>query len=394
MTPVRYVRMRTAVKNASRSVRQRFRERMFAFVTALVFISSCSPGFTQTTPGRSAVANVRIGVLGLFHSGEFTVSASAGNAFVLRAGGESIVLEQSSGVNAVIIRLAGGKIVLQAGARTVHASVFAGGGRNNDSAEFVLGIPGKIARRYRGTLEIRQSAGNLLAVVTMDRETAVASIVAAETTADMPIEALKAQAVATRSYLVASRGRHHDFDFCDTTHCQFLREPPAPGTSVAEAVEATRGMILAYESEPIAAMYTRSCAGRTRTPAELGLPTASYPYYTVECKYCRAHPVSWSRRFSTEDAATLRSSNEAARLRVARQLGWNTIPSDDFMMKKDNGQILLEGTGQGHGIGLCQSGAKAMAGDGANFRQILSHYYPNSAVISISIQTVVDSLSR
>ena len=201
----------------------------------------------------------------------------------------------------------------------------------------------------------------------MDRETAVASVVAAESTADTPFEALKAQAVATRSYLVASRGRHRDFDFCDTTHCQFLREPPVRGTAFARAVEATQRPGSRLRIRTVRRDVYRSCAGRTQTPAELGLPTSTYPYYPVECAYCRTHPVRWSSRIPTEDAVTLRSSNEPARLRAARELGWNTIPSNDFVVKKEKGQILLEGTGQGHGIGLCQSGAKAMANDGADF---------------------------
>jgi len=379
-------RMPTAIGDADRSWGRRSRGPMFTFLAALVFISFCSPGFAQTTPPGSTVANVRIGVMGLFHSKEFTVTALPGQALVVDASDEKFVLEQSSGMNTAIVRASGSNIVLQVGVQTVHTSVLAIGGRGNNSTEFALGIPGKIARRYRGTLEIRQSAGNLLAVVRMDRETAVASIVAAESTADTPFEALKAQAVATRSYLTASRGRHRDFDFCDTTHCQFLREPPSTDTSVARAVEATRDMILAYESKPFAAMYTRSCAGRTRTPVELGLPAASYPYYSVECKYCRVHPERWSSRISTEDAATLRSSNEGARLRAVRQIGWSTIPSDNFIMKEENGQIFVEGTGQGHGVGLCQAGAKALAADGADFRQILSHYYPNSVIVSISFK--------
>jgi len=222
--------------------------------------------------------------------------------------------------------------------------------------------------------------------------TAVASIVAAESLTETPFEALAAQAIATRSYLAASHGRHREFDFCDTTHCQFLREPPAPGTPVAQAVEATRDMVLAYESEPFAAMYTRSCSGRTHTPTELGFPGAVYPYYSVECKYCRANPMRWSSRISAEDAAALASSNEPARLRAARHLGWGTIPSNDFIMKNENGEILVEGTGQGHGIGLCQSGAKAMAADGADFRHILRHYYPNTTIVRI--HKLADSFSQ
>jgi stage II sporulation protein D len=259
-------------------------------------------------------------------------------------------------------------------------------GRGGVEAAFVLSVPGKISREFHGRLDIRQQGATLMAIVEMDRETAVASIVAAEGSEATPVEARRAQAVVARSFLAAAHGRHRDFDFCDTTHCQFLREPPATDTSVARAVEATRGMILAYESKPFAAMYTRSCAGRTRTPVELGLPAASYPYYSVECKYCRVHPERWSSRISTEDAATLRSSNEGARLRAVRQIGWSTIPSDNFIMKEENGQIFVEGTGQGHGVGLCQAGAKALAADGADFRQILSHYYPNSVIVSISFK--------
>jgi len=392
MIKARSMRTKTAVNPARRSGPSGFREPVFAFVTALAFISSCSLGFTQTAPPRSDVANVRIGVLGLFHPGQLTISAPPGHALVVRAGDERIVLENSSGVYTASVRLSGSEIILQWGTRTVRASVLTVAGRNNETADFVLAVPRKITRHYRGTLEIHGSAGHLLAVITMDRETAVASIAAAESTAETPFEALKAQAVAARSYLVASRGRHRDFDFCDTTHCQFLREPPSQGTASAQAVEATRDMVLAYESEPFAAMYTRSCAGRTRTPAELGLPSTAYRYYSVECKYCRAHPVRWSSLISAEDAATLRSSNEAARLRTARHLGWNTIPSNDFIAKKDNGRILVEGIGQGHGIGLCQSGAKAMATDGADFRQILSHYYLNTTIVRI--HTVADSYSQ
>ncbi len=386
----RWTRMRTAVHPARKSTPCKFGGPVFAFITALVVTSPAALSFAQTAP--PAVANVRIGVFGLFHPHQLTLSAPLGHALVVRAGEEQIVLERSSGVNSVNILLSGSEIVLQSGARTLRAPALTVSGRKNGPTDFVLAVPGKIARHYRGALEIRQSAGHLLAVVTMDRETAVASIVAAESTVDTPFEALKAQAVATRSYLVASRGRHYDFDFCDTTHCQFLREPPETGTMVAQAVEATRDMVLAYESKPFAAMYTRSCAGRTRTPTELGLPAAVYPYYPVECKYCREHPVRWSSRIPAEDAARLRSSNEPARLRAARNLGWNTIPSNSFIVKKKDGENRAEGTGQGHGIGLCQAGAKAMAAEGDDFRQILLHYYPNTAIISIPV--IADPLSQ
>jgi stage II sporulation protein D len=102
--------------------------------------------------------------------------------------------------------------------------------------------------------------------------------------------------------------------------------------------------------------------------------------------------VRWSSRISTHDAALLHSSDESARLSIDRRLGWNAVPSNDFVVKAEpdqemkgrsiTGQIVVEGTGQGHGIGLCQAGARAMAEEGADFRQILHHYYPNTTVVT------------
>jgi stage II sporulation protein D len=321
-------------------------------------------------------------VLGLFHPRRLTISALPGRALVLHAGERSVVLEKSSGLDTASASISSGAILLTAGPRSIRAPVLTVTSRDNHPTDFTVVVPEKITRHYRGTLEIKPSSGILIAVVTMDRETAVASVVAAESTPDTPLEALKAQAVATRSYFAASHARHRDFDFCDTTHCQFLRQPPAPESPAAAAVTATRDLLLAYDSQPFAAMYTRSCSGRTHTPAELGLPNAFYPYYSVECKYCRAHPVRWISRLSAQDAASLHSSDEAARLIMVRRFGWAAVPSNDFVMQQDRDQIVLQGTGQGHGIGLCQAGAKAMAREGADFRQILSHYYPNATIVN------------
>ncbi|HYM75339.1 MAG TPA: SpoIID/LytB domain-containing protein [Candidatus Dormibacteraeota bacterium] len=324
---------------------------------------------------------VRVGVLGLFHSRQFELSATAGQALVLQVGSQSLVLEKSSGVESVTIQLFDAQVVVTTGRRTLEASSISVAGRANEPVDFILAIPAKIRRHYHGTMQVEPSGSTLLAILTLDLEAAVASVVAAESTRGAPVEALKAQAIVTRSYFVSGRGRHADFDFCDTTHCQFLRDPPAPESTVAGAVEATRGSILEYDLHPFPAMYTRSCSGRTRTPADLGLPAGAYPYYSVPCEYCRRHPAHWTARISAHDAETLHSSDESSRLNIDRRLGWNTVPSNDFSATKDGDQIVVEGTGRGHGMGLCQSGAKAMAEQGASFRDILSHYYPNTTVV-------------
>jgi hypothetical protein len=104
-------------------------------------------------------------------------------------------------------------------------------GCDTSDCEFLLAVPRKIERRFRGQLRLTASAVGLRAVVRMSLETAVASIVAAESPPNAPPRFLEAQAVASRSYLL-SGARHRGFDFCDTTHCQYLREP-APAESSA-----------------------------------------------------------------------------------------------------------------------------------------------------------------
>ena len=343
----------------------------------------------EAEPHARSNGFVAISVLGLFHPKEFIVAPQNGLALVLETGQQSLVLE-SSQISSASVRIEGSELVITAGKQQFHAPQLAVTGRENGSEEFILEIPGKIRRHYRGMLAIQPSSGNLLAVVTLDLETAVASVVAAESAPGTSLEALKANAIAARSYFIAGRGRHQSFDFCDTTHCQFLRTAPPPTSPVGRAVAATRGLVLAYQFRPFAAMYTRSCSGRTRTPAQLGLPSASYPYYSVECKHCREHPVRWTSYLLTEEAGSLRPSDEGARLAVTQRLGWSTVPSNDFSFTRKGDGLLLAGLGNGHGIGLCQAGARAMAESGAGFREILEHYYPNTDIVQYWRQNPLD----
>ncbi|HEV2468927.1 MAG TPA: SpoIID/LytB domain-containing protein [Candidatus Sulfotelmatobacter sp.] len=356
--------------------------RLIGFVAICVAFTSGPPA-VQSFDGTEIRPQVRIGVLGLFHPRELTVRAMDGHAIVLRAGDQAATLETSSGLNVAKVTLIDSSLSLKAGTRSVVGPKVTVSDRSGEPGDFILGVPGKLSRHYRGSLEIKPSGGQLIAVVTMDREMAVASIVAAESAPGAPLEALKAQAVAVRSYLVSSHGRHTQFDFCDTTHCQFLREAPAATSAAARATAATKGLVLAYNTEPFAAMYTRSCSGHTRTPAQEGLHRGTYPYYSVECSHCIAHPARWTARLSTADAAGLRASDESARLRVTRRLGWGSVPSSDFVAKKNGNQIVLQGSGYGHGIGLCQAGARAMAESGASFQEILNHYYPNTEIVRL-----------
>ncbi len=342
------------------------------------------PLFARDIASHHDVATVRIGVLSLFYPKEIRLSAAATGAAVLTADAQTMILEKSSGSDSVNVQISDAKIIVTAGRRTLQASRIVIVGRNSGPVDFTLSIPGRITRHYQGTLEIVPTESHLTVIVTMDREAAVASVVAAESDPDAPPEALKAQAVAARSYLASGSGRHLEFDFCDTTHCQFLREPPQPNSAAVRAAEGTRGLVLAYNSRPLRAMYTRSCPGQTHTPAQLGMTSTDYPYYPADCAYCRAHPQRWTSRITPSDAAALRAHDESSRLHLDRSLGWGKVPSNDFQATERDDEVVLHGTGFGHGIGLCQAGAKAMARDRANFREILSHYYPNTSLVEVA----------
>jgi len=209
-------------------------------------------------------------------------------------------------------------------------------GRFGSLAHFWLSVPGKAEREYFGRLEIRPQANGhpLLAIVEMDLETAVASIVEAEGTTGLPFEARKAQAVAARSYLIAANGlRHVGYDFCDLEHCQFLRDVPAGGRPESRATNLTRGQVLVYKGKVIPALYSANCGGHTRNLSdagwlEPGTPT-NYPYYGVSCP--------------------------------------------------------LAGPVNGHRVGMCQLGAIAIAKQGKPSNVILAHYFPNTAIGVVSL---------
>jgi len=329
---------------------------------------------------------VRIGVLGMFHPEILTIANDQDRDLVVLLEKRQLFLRPRSSCSKIELRASGNQLLLRCGLIQIRTLELRAADRNREAIEFVLGIPKQIERRYEGILTVRARNGEIIPVVEMDLETAVASIVQAESMPDTPLEALKAQAVVSRSYLVAGRGRHADFDFCDLTHCQFLREPPAAESLAGQAAVATRRLVLAFNDKPIVAMFTRSCAGTTRVPTDSDSPSGSYPYYSVRCDHCYKDPIRWTRTLSREDAAMLSSQGETGRIAIGRKLGWDAVPSYTFTTREQGDEVVLEGVGQGHGIGLCQRGARNMAAFGSDFRAILSHYFPNTRVESLPLQ--------
>lgn len=332
----------------------------------------------------AAAQTVRIGVFGLFKPRQLTVTAMEGSVLVTKTGRDCpLVLDPSAGAAAASISASGSRIVLRSPEGTVYTTSLRTTARDGGAADFTLAVPGKIRRRYSGVLEVTASHGVLTAVVAMDMELAVASVVAAESPPGAPLEALKAQAVAARSYFFAGSGGHKGFEFCDTTHCQFLRKPPPSSAPSSIATHATRGLVLAYSGRPFPALYSASCGGRTHALAEVGIRPRDYPYYAVPCQYCRTHPDRWTVRLTPQQAADISRKTESERLDLVRRLGWSSVRSNEYLISAHDDHATVTGLGNGHGIGLCQRGAAALAQGGASFSAILAYYYPNTSLVTM-----------
>jgi len=349
------------------------------------FLLTC---FVVPTP--SFAGSLRIGVLGLFHPVELTVRPAPHTALLIKGEGVAEASEMTieDGGEAGL-RVEDGRVLCVSGELMLTAAAIRATSRQGGPAAFILSVPGKIAREYHGSLEVSVREGRLVPVAIVDLEVAVASAVAAESPPGAPLEALKAQAIVTRSYYLAAP-RHAGYDFCDTTHCQFLREPPSADSPALAAALGTRGFVLTYRGRVLPALFSGSCGGRTRSLRDAGMAPQEYPYYSVICNYCLRHAPRWKAVLTLADNLDLLSGapTEAQRLRIDRELGWGMIPGNNYELNVAGETLVVQGRGQGHGIGLCQQGAAGMAAEGKSFQEILEYYYPNTALSSAESATL------
>jgi hypothetical protein len=198
-------------------------------------------------------------------------------------------------------------------------------GPEDTPVKFDLEVLGILRRPYFGVLSVESQNSVLVPVVTMDKETAVSSIIGAELpTARTGSHALMAQAVVARSFLTAaSAPRHQAAFFCDTTHCQFLRSPASPGSSVQGAATETKGIVLSSRNAVVMAYYSAACGGFTESGVRNG-----FLYQHVSCDTCQ-------------------------KLHLNRR---------------------------GHGWGLCQEGSIDLARRGYPWPEILSMYFPGATL--------------
>ncbi|HEY6413836.1 MAG TPA: SpoIID/LytB domain-containing protein [Edaphobacter sp.] len=331
---------------------------------------------SQTTLYRPPLRRPRFSVFSLFQPQRLTFRSEAPLILHLNQTDAATEFHRIPSATLVQIRtLSGDRLEVALDNLTVEANAIRLTSTSGEDAAFTLAVPppalhGTIHRQFQATVEVRSALNQLQTILTMDAEAATASIVHAESPSEAPLAYLQAQAIVSRSFLIAADTGHHGFDFCDTTHCQFLRESPPKGSPAFVATRATMNLHLTFEDRPFAAMYSRSCGGRTHTLADLGLHTANYPYYAVDCPFCLEHPEQWRREIDKAPRS------ERERLAFNRIHGWSTLPSNDFLQDGATQQ----GRGIGHGIGLCQLGAAALAARSYTADTILAHFYPNTTI--------------
>jgi stage II sporulation protein D len=225
-----------------------------------------------------------------------------------------------------------------------------------------------------------------------------------------PQEALKAQAVAARSYALykSSTSGNSVYDLGDTTTWQVYKglESEAPGTYTA--VNATAGQVMIYSGKVILAVFHSSSGGHTENVEDVW--KQPLPYLRGVADYDQGAPVyEWTKDFSRSQLSRLISgvgnvismtperTTPQGRVitmivkgdRSTRRLSGNDLrsalglKSTLFVVNPTSDGFQVNGRGFGHGLGLSQWGAHNLAAQGVNYQRILDHYYQNASLARI-----------
>jgi stage II sporulation protein D len=265
-------------------------------------------------------------------------------------------------------------------------------------------------------LKVRPQPAVNSTTIELPLEKYVAAVLAGEGSVLRSDEALKALAVAARTFGVYGRGRHaqEGYDLCGTTHCQRV-DLAGVTPRMERAAAATAGELLWSAGKPAFAVYSLDCGGETEDVSAVW-PEVSATYLRRRTDpYCvRGGAGEWQWRAKAADLLTalsrsqlraprtieqvtvsgrtasgrareltlagagerVRISATAFRFAVGRALGWDTMRSDRYEVAG----LEFRGTGSGHGVGLCQRGADEMGAAGRSYREILAFYYPGTVV--------------
>jgi stage II sporulation protein D len=310
--------------------------------------------------------------------------------------------------------------------RTVSASVvFVEGGDGIYHVQVVASATNSEAQNVkkewsvRGPLEIQSLPSGLAVINQIGLETYVAGVVSGEVSPKWPLEALKAQAVAARTYVLYKQveNQQQPFDVFASVLDQVYHGHAARSESVLRAVAETKGHVVTYDRRPIYAAYSSTAAGPTEDA--LYVWALNLPYLKgVNCPFDEQAPrYDWRTSFTFEfleqqlrkegfavgTVATLTPyaftpSGRVDRVRLLhsqgeiilrgqdlrRIVGYSKIFSTNFSIESMGAEVVVVGHGAGHAVGMCQWGMREMAELGYDYQSILRHYYPGTRLLPIT----------
>ncbi|PIE23058.1 MAG: hypothetical protein CSA62_09230 [Planctomycetota bacterium] len=266
------------------------------------------------------------------------------------------------------------------------------------------------AQHWFGALVLKQGRQGMRVIPHIELEHYLSGVLAREMSASFSPEALAAQAVAARSYVLESmrRSQSRDYDvFGDQRSQVFSGISKHP--RILRAVAATQGLVLKQNGRILRAYYSSTCGGRTRDAHECmrDVPEGTMP--SVECRGCiiSAKTYRWTRQIAAEDWSLLglaapptsvqlleqSGRGDWKRLRLTAPIGPPVEVSGDKLrrelrlrsnwiedLRKTGEGRVIYGRGFGHGVGLCQWGAEGYARQGWSWQSILQHYYPGAKI--------------
>ncbi len=282
-----------------------------------------------------------------------------------------------------------------------------------------LGIIALGQRQYRGKIECRrQSRHSLLVINELPVEEYLYGVLKHEVSPKWPRQALKAQAIVARTFaLNKTRERiNEDYHLTSTVLSQVYAGFSSEDPVLTEVINETHGRVLTYQGEIIPAYYHATCGGYTESPKYVW--GKSLPYLQVRrCPYCQDSPhFYWKNKLGLRriTQAFQRAGYKFSRIIKLKPLGkspsgrvkkiliyhdrgevivkgndWRLIigpeiiKSTNFRMKKVEQVIEFSGKGWGHGVGLCQWGARGMARKGYKYDKILDFYYPGTEIRTV-----------
>jgi stage II sporulation protein D len=296
----------------------------------------------------------------------------------------------------------------------------------SDNGYVFIGADTATGKWYRGRTLVVPTSGGLTAVNYVDLEHYLYSVVGAEMPVSWAPEALKAQAVAARSYALFQRQSSANtvFDVGDTTTWQVYGGVNKEASSTISAVEATRGQVLTYNGQIIQAVFHSSSGGYTENVEDVW--TQPLPYLRAVQDFDQDAPVyQWAVDFSADQLRQLipgvgnilsfqpaetTPRGRIVSMRVVGDAGERTLSGSElrqaldlkstlFTVIPEMGQVAstgnistapvafqVSGRGFGHGLGMSQYGAYGLARQGYTYQQILAHYYTGTTLARIQVR--------